>query len=57
MTQNQEYSEYFFYDSTGSVNVESGLKILNHHYNEADQLIGDNVKAVVLELTADLSLK
>lgn len=57
MTSNQAYSEYFFYNSnsSGSVNVESNFRILNHHYNEADQLIGDKVQAVVLELTADLA--
>ena len=55
MTNNQAYFDYFFYDSTGSVNVQSDFRILNHHYNEADQMIGDNVEAVVLELTADLA--
>ena len=59
MTGNQEYSDYFFYDktnTTGSVDVNSGFKILNQRYNDGDQLIGDKVKAVVLELTADLAL-
>ena len=57
MTTNQDYSEYFYYDSTTSsaVEVTSEFKILNNHYNEADQMIGDKVKAVVLKLTADLA--
>ena len=53
MTGNQEYSDYFYYDGTASVNVDSSFKILNQYYNDADQLIGDKVEAVVLELTAE----
>lgn len=51
----QDYSDYFFYDDNKIVDVKSDFRILNHHYNEADQMIGDNVEAVVLQLTADLA--
>lgn len=55
MTSNQEYSDYFFYNKTGSVNISSDFGKLNFYYNEADQMIGDKSKAVAIIITADLS--
>lgn len=52
MTASQEYFDYFYYDNTGSANIGSPFKILNQHYNDADQFIGDMVDAVVVELSA-----
>lgn len=51
--EDQNYYEYFYYDETNG-NINSEYSILNNKFNEADQHIGDRVKAVVLELTANL---
>lgn len=54
MTKDQDYSAYFYYGKTGIVDVSSDFKVLNQGYNDADQLIGDKVEAVILKLTAEL---
>lgn len=55
MTSNQEYSDYFFYNKTGNVNISSDFGKLNFYYNEADQMIGDKAKAIAIIITADLA--
>ena len=56
LTANQDFSKYFYYRSGNSeaVDVTAEFQILNQHYNDADQFIGDHVEAVVLVLTADM---
>lgn len=58
LTQNNSFSKYFYYRSSGGssdeVDVNSASKLLNQYYNEADQFIGDNIKAVALVLTIDM---
>lgn len=52
----QDMADYFFYNNGETVNVaNTSFKNLNRYYNNADQFIGDNVAAIVLELTADLA--
>lgn len=53
MTGSQDYFDYFYYDKSGNADINSNFKILNQHYNDADQLIGDKVDAVVVELSAE----
>lgn len=53
-TEDQNLCDYFYYNG-GERLTEVAAKNRNRYYNNADQFIGDNVYAIVLELTADLA--
>ncbi|MDO5140697.1 MAG: hypothetical protein Q4D40_04440 [Eubacteriales bacterium] len=46
-------AQYFYYGLTWEESTIPEYSILNNSYNEADQIIGDRVRAVVLELNAN----
>ena len=55
-TEDGEKWDYFYYDNGKPINIKGMLsKTLNRYYNNADQFIGDNVAAIVLQLTANLT--
>lgn len=53
-TEDPNLCDYFYYNG-GVQLTEVAAKNRNRYYNNADQFIGDNVSAIVLELTADLA--
>lgn len=55
-TETQNLWDYFYYNNGTEVIIDqTSPRNRNRYYNNADQFIGDNVAAIVLELTADLA--